>query len=466
MIRYSNKTITDKLSRTSIFILLLPYLILSLKEVENFYWLIIPCSLLFFLMDLFLSRFKNKMLSYLFLNGIIYIFYSLIFYVDTLYIIQNVSFKHFSLVFIAITAIVFYFLLFKSKNHIFLNTIIIIFCFLQAFSFENEISVVKILKRYNLNSSHLYNKPLNQSTSPIILIIADGLSSSKEIFDKTQNIKDLKLNEFLISNNYLIKPKFKSESRWTQYSISSLLNFNFHKSDSLKTLENLEGSGELFQEEFKLLVNKNLLVDSLNNKNIKSYSYGLTPFHKGQQVDNVVYMWGKEKYNFNIEFLKDYKWLQIFFHKSVFNFIDQRFLNGTSYLFDTVRKEALFNLENVEFKNNSFYFFHYFAPHSPFSYFEEFPLIPLNSQNVFEEHVKYRRFMIQKLIDVLSMEKFNNTRIIITGDHGFRSEITDQYITQIGFKGFEKESIDQLRSLQDLGSLILKSFKNNKQKLY
>ena len=459
MIKKLNKNIVDRFSRRSVFILLLPYLILSLIEVEKFYWLIIPSLILLFLIDLLLDKIKNKKVSYLFINVIFYFFYSLIVYNDTYYIIHYLSFTNFSLVFIIISGIMSYIIFFKSKNFTVLNTIIIIFCFLQIFSFKNEISEEKIFKKYNLIPSYFNHKLLNKSTSPVIFIIVDGLSSSEQIFDITQDTKDLKLDEFLISNNYIIKPKFKSESKWTQYSLSSLFNFNFHNSDSLKNLEILEYS-HLTRKDFRLLVNKNLLIDSLNSNNIKSYSYGLTPFHRGEQVDNVLYMWGKEKFNFTIEFLKDYESFHTFFHKSVLNFIDQRFLNGKSYLFDSVRKEALFNLKNIEFKNNSFYFFHYFAPHSPFSYFDEFPLLSnhLNEQELFEAHVKYRRFMIQKLIDVLSMEKFNDTRIIITGDHGFRSESTDPYMTLGGFKGFEEESINLLRSPQDIGSLILQSF--------
>ena len=462
MIKKLKLNLINILSKESVFILLSPYLILSFIKVENFYWLIIPSSILILMMDLLLNRIKSKIFSYLFLNGILYFFYSLIFYIDTYQNIHNLSFTYFSIIFIIVTAVVFYILLFESKDLMFLNVIFIIFCFTQIFSFENEISKEKILKKYDLSISNTKNKTSNKNNSPIILLITDGLSSSQEIFDITQETTDLKFDEFLISKNYIVKPEFKTESRWTQYSLSSLFNFNFHKSDSIKSIEVLESS-DMFKKEFRFLVNANALVDSLNKKSIKSYSLGLTPFIKGQKVDDVLYMWGKEKYNFKIEFLRDYKWFQIFFHKSILNFIDQRFFSGSSYLYDLVRKEALSNLKNIEFKKNSFYFFHYFAPHSPFSYFDEFPLLRSheNDQEYFEGHVKYRRFMIQKLIDVLKMEKFNNTRIIITGDHGLRSEMTNPYMTLGGFKGFDEEVINSVESVQDIGSLILNSFKND-----
>ena len=67
--------------------------------------------------------------------------------------------------------------------------------------------------------------------------------------------------------------------------------------------------------------------------------------------------------------------------------------------------------------------------------------------------------MMDKLIHVLSMEKFNNVRVIISGDHGFRSDLTDQKKTMAAFKGFEEKSIEQIRTVQDIGSLILHSMK-------
>ena len=58
----------------------------------------------------------------------------------------------------------------------------------------------------------------------------------------------------------------------------------------------------------------------------------------------------------------------------------------------------------------------------------------------------------------MNSSKFKNIRIIITGDHGFRSESTDPYMTLGTFKGFEEKSINFLRSPQDIASLILQSF--------
>ena len=53
----------------------------------------------------------------------------------------------------------------------------------------------------------------------------------------------------------------------------------------------------------------------------------------------------------------------------------------------------------------------------------------------------------------------NRLKIIITGDHGFRSDPQiNPYNTFAAFYGFEKNEIDQLKSVQDIGKLIADNF--------
>ena len=66
---------------------------------------------------------------------------------------------------------------------------------------------------------------------------------------------------------------------------------------------------------------------------------------------------------------------------------------------------------------------------------------------------------MRKLMKTLSLKKFNNVKIIITGDHGLRSNLTNDKLTMAAFRGFEEEIISKLRSVQDIASLILHSMK-------
>ena len=81
----------------------------------------------------------------------------------------------------------------------------------------------------------------------------------------------------------------------------------------------------------------------------------------------------------------------------------------------------------------------------------------------FIEHIKFRRFTTKKLLEILSNEKFKNTRIIICGDHGFRgtsknAQEINPNLTTLYTKGFNHNDIDSINYVQDLSYLILNSF--------
>jgi hypothetical protein len=64
------------------------------------------------------------------------------------------------------------------------------------------------------------------------------------------------------------------------------------------------------------------------------------------------------------------------------------------------------------------------------------------------------------LFDLLQQQNLSNSRIIITGDHGFRygDSLIDKYMTSLYLKGYDEiESVDSL-FVQDLGYLINESF--------
>ncbi|MBJ25240.1 MAG: hypothetical protein CMC91_03775 [Flavobacteriaceae bacterium] len=463
--KYKNKIFSLSVvyfSKPRLLILAIPYIIFSNLAIDYFSWIHVSVLLIFFYtVDFILLRIKRKLLHFISYLFITYFLYSLIIYNDTYYILHQFRFRNFSLLFLFLFGTLFYQKIINYKDFSFINVIIIIFSILQLLTFENETSRDEIFKNYNLETDLIKFQTKNESRKPIILLICDGLTSTNEIYNLTNNDKDLEFDNFLKLNDYVIIQNFETQSIWTQFSLSSLLNFNFHKSDTIKKLE-FAKENVVFADDFKQLVYQNLLVDSLINNSVNSYSYGVLPFSKAERTNNVIHLWEKLQFNFDIEFFKENKLLQTIFHKSVMNFIDSRYLNGRTYVFDSNRENTLYNLKNTEFEKSSFYYFHYYAPHSPFSYFNEFEFLDESndlSEVDFYNHVNYRRFMLRKLIDVLKSPKFDNVRIILTGDHGYRSELTDGRITMAAFKGFDPESIKQIRNVQDIGSFILYSMK-------
>jgi hypothetical protein len=155
------------------------------------------------------------------------------------------------------------------------------------------------------------------------------------------------------------------------------------------------------------------------------------------------------------------KVLKSFFSKSILSFIDSR-LNPSIRVLDLDRKRFFDNLESVNFEKKSFYMFHLDAPHPPFSYFDEFPILDVKPNDLNNEYadsyISYRRFILKKIMSIMREEKFKNTRVIIIGDHGLRrAKGFDPYSTFGAFYGFNSEDIIKLNEVQDIGSLIDKS---------
>lgn len=395
----------------------------------------------------------------------IYILYSVIVYDDTLYVIQNMRFRYFS-VLLLITS---YFIIYnikKSKEGIkFFNTFLIFFVLVKVLGqitplnsstrepyFLNN-SKEAYLDEYKINS---YESPLisiENNKKPLILIILDGLSSSENLHEFSKDSLELKFDKDLSSVGFNVFPNFRSKSVWTKYSMPSLFNFNLHYSSKLLDLE------DDFTEDFKkarvnakfsLLFKDNLLVDSLLNKNIKVNSYGHVTFSKSDNKLLDYYLWNKTS---------DQKNTNLFLNLSqitVYGFIKRK-IQGES-IFEYSRREMLNKLENLNPMNNNFYYFHFYAPHDPFSYFDEFQRDEKLSNT--ENYIQFRRFFLDKLFDLLQQQNLSNSRIIITGDHGFRygDSLIDKYMTSLYLKGYDEiESVDSL-FVQDLGYLINESF--------
>ena len=108
---------------------------------------------------------------------------------------------------------------------------------------------------------------------------------------------------------------------------------------------------------------------------------------------------------------------------------------------------------NTLTNNKSFIYIHLYMPHRPIQFMPEFPL---REQNNLANYFAYWNFTNKKLQLILAqIINENKYRIILTGDHGFRSDKRiNPHFTFTAFYGFNQESIDKIQSVQDLGSLI------------
>ncbi|MDG2397251.1 MAG: sulfatase-like hydrolase/transferase [Flavobacteriaceae bacterium] len=450
---YFKKTREILYDNFSLTILLLPYSVLNSLDNE----IGIKFNLLFFLPLFILIDFAliktNHLIKTILFSFTFYFFYSYLIYTDSYYYIQGLSFRYFSLILIIIFTFIFYKLSNKKAKN-FLNVVILIYSLLAI----SNIFITPLIKiktqKHNLKTDKIiFNSLIKEKEKTIILIVCDELGTSNEIFNITKSQRDLEFNNELESLNYLVKKDFFSHTKSTKISMASMLNFNLKNNQYIIEQEQKTNN---FRTTTKLknLIKYNLLTDSLNKFNRKVFSYGLLNFPMAKTKNNQInHLWGALSFEPFVYFFKNQSVISDFFYKSVLNFLDKRISLGNNF-FDNSRKKTLHYLKQINFEKKSFYYFHFHAPHDPYSYFDEF--VENKKINRFQNYINYRRFMLKKLANKLKLEKFKNTRIIIVGDHGLRDHnIINELNTFGAFYGFNKIDVEKIKSPQDISHLIL-----------
>ena len=401
------------------------------------------------------SKFNfNKLFVY---SLFIFIFYCQIIFNDTKFTLQDLRLRYFSLIFLAICFLINY-LLIRSKLFIkFINVFFVCFS-LNIFLFHHFSKLEKYDRTNFLKSLNFeYEKPdflVQKSSMPLIFIVLDEFSSTSEVFKHTNDSIDYQLDLFLKKRGYLVNNKAKTKTLRTSLSLPSILNFNIHNSYKNDSIEKLDKGLQTIGGFTDIFLN-NLLVDSLNTKSIKSFSYGLLPFTNGENDDNFYYYWTDE--------IPDISFFKQIINKTIIGTFFNNSDRETRYV-DSFRKQSLDKLRSLNPQKNSFYYFHLFFPHDPYSFYDEYPkkelnYITLSDDEYLKEHIEYKRWFTNKIISIMKNKPFENCRVIITGDHGFRfSKDFDPTLTNIYFKGYSKEVTNKIEFIQDLGYLINESF--------
>ena len=488
-------------------IILLPFLINLYLD----YSVGIIYCILGFMVLLIIDSFKKKPINSIILTLIIYFFYSVWFFEDTNLTIHSLRFRWFSILFLVLT----YFAIHMSavkKDGIKVFNVFILFFTLSKFivsPFYTGESIDSFKERLRQSSSDFnfdkvvaegmnikifsagedpnsfgmnnyfddiknyiteqsidsYKERLRQSSSdsnfdnivakdsPVILIILDELSSSQEIYNYTKDSIDFDFDKKLNQIGFQTFSDFNSLSIKTTLSMPSIFNFNLHNSKETFLYEEdvFNGYSErnliysMFQESFR----KNALVDSLEKKGVKVTSYGHLNFDGHEKtLNNHLLNKATDQKNMNI--------IDKVLAITLYGFIDKK-IQGPDKPYWELNKEVLSKLSSVSLDKNNFYFFHLYAPHWPYSYFDEH--YEDESLGDLDNHVLFKRFFLTKLLGVLNDSKFNASRIIITGDHGYRFDPTiDKTKTSLYIKGYD--NIKDVKSfvVQDLGYLINASF--------
>jgi hypothetical protein len=127
------------------------------------------------------------------------------------------------------------------------------------------------------------------------------------------------------------------------------------------------------------------------------------------------------------------------------------------YPTDKINKFVLNEFEELKDLNkNTFVYVHLLMPHTPFLYDKEFKFMKTTTTN----YLEFWKFTNNKLeVIIEEIIKSNKMKIIITGDHGYRSESKlNPKHTFLALYGFDDINVNDIKTVQDLGSLINSNF--------
>ncbi len=446
------KSKLDYLGRASFLILILPYLVIissglilsPLTSVLNVSISVIVLVLVSILYSRLFNPIPKRLLLYIVCNAIILT----VFYYDTIfsriYITLNLMFFRSTVKFryIMPAALLLSFgVQFIFRNHIKLfikvvNVFFLIF-FLNTlyYKFNQNKSY---FKNRNIQSQPIAITPFLGKPKPTILIIADEYASPTDLFKHFHDSTIFSFSSSLKDKNWNVVERNYSYSTATINSISSLFNFNFRKQD--EQIPSFDYTGQ------RLL--RSTLYDSLIKKGTSFYNFGIFDI-------------GESKAPYRVYFYAKSFTEQVF-NRSIFNPFNfsKDNENGdhfahNNYLFDSLPNKL------IDIKDNHYFvYMHLLIPHQPFSYGKEFQKNKAGKKRTIENYYAYWKFANTKLSSLLAeLTKDNRYNIILTGDHGFRhmKEVPSNY-TFTAFYGFDSLQLSNLKSIQDIGSLINASY--------
>jgi YidC/Oxa1 family membrane protein insertase len=373
----------------------------------------------------------------------------------------QIRLRHVYTVIIPLFLIIYYKSNHKKIYSIF-SILVIVFCFTSLI--QPIIKNIKEPKNPNLEGNNVFAKlesKYNRKTT--ILLIFDAYSSPEEIrkIDPNQNTEEL-VDYMELKNDWVIKREFPTLEGSTYNSVHSTLNYNL--SDPLKPnhyFDDYEGTFYYRTRGTSKLINdlesKNVSIKNYGQLNIKGVNED-DPLQIRQPVDT-----GPFANNFpNIKsFVPFNKYLQnseTFFMLISKTLLPSFLTDSDITSFQSGNRKLFSVLNEEEFEKYDFLIYHFMMPHAPFGYYDEFILEEGDGTD--SQYAKFWQFTNSKIINFLDSLDYDKYRIIISADHGYRhSSKVDRLNTFGAFYGFNKEDVDKVKYVQDIGSLINHSFK-------
>jgi hypothetical protein len=392
------------------------------------------------------SKIKNRILLITFIHTSILFFfyfsYIVLFFSSINGFILNVNFKIRYIIPTVFGIVIFLIYINRSRLKMFnyvLNIFFIAITFIKIF---NTLYLESINTK-NIKIENIKGHPISiiqTREKPVILIIIDEYASPIELIKNYKDSNILNYQKFLLKDNWIVKNYMFSSDTSTINSLASLFNFNLQTSD-----QNL--SIPFSREKLK----KSSLYDSLEKKEIKFFNYGIFDIGKSKAMSKVYFIENE---------IKNKSFINYFFSNTLITLL----FNNTFESMHVKHNQSVieFKFESLkEDKNKSFYYFHLLMPHGPFVYHgKNHSYKNLAYKDRLKNYFEYWKFCNKILAPILSkLTNENKYKIILTGDHGFRGDFRiNSHYTFSSFYGFEQEAIDNIKNVQDIGSLINSSY--------
>jgi hypothetical protein len=331
----------------------------------------------------------------------------------------------------------------KIKNFRYINAFMIIFVSTNLIS--NQFRYITF-KKNNLTTfkhkSNNFSSIKKENEKSILLIIFDEYQSPFELYNFTKDSTIFNFSRELSCNGWETNENFHTNEIFTEKSLSSLFNYNLSKDSGFAKTEVSE----------ELFINS-LLFNDLRFKSINIVNRGIFPF-------------GNIK-AFGLNYFTESKSLiSLILNNTAFSSISNRTGNFKLEGFDVnFYPQSDYNIKNNNFLKDSIYkkiekttflYVHFYMPHHPFVYGTQFRYKKINLLN----YISFWKFTNDLMLNtLLELSKSNKFKIIVAGDHGFRSDLNvDKSKTFLALYGFNSININSVESVQDLGNLINSNF--------
>ncbi len=440
-----------RLGVPSLILLLLPYLLAQSRNiihspvfsVTEFLLILAGLAAIHFLITAGFDAEKNK---YKYVAIATYLIFFLVFYTADItdYLVQ-LEFRFFgkpliklrwltALTILILFASLFYFIK-RSVNWVkFQNTI---FLLLGCIGFVNIGLAPKKKVKADIYQNAFFELPPTKSVNaPVCLLILDGYSSPEELFKHVQDSGLFDFSKKLTQNGWIVRNSIPSKHIYTEISLSSLFNYNLSEKQDYEQAMWTNTPYSRFKHA--------LLADSLSAKNVRIENLGIFPLGKTQPISRI-YFYPINTFELVIArtFLS-----QVVSYLSCVNMGEIRLDFYPSHIHN---QNILNELKEKKPTENNFIYGHLFMPHRPYYFGDEFPYLDAN----FDNYIKFWKFTGNKIQSTIEHLTKKNYKVIVASDHGYRlDERINKRNSFAAFYGFDSTSVESIKSVQDIGSLI------------